>query len=265
MNAKPTPLESVRAQIDEIDAQLLRLVVARAAMPAKVAAAKAKEAAGAARGFGLRPAREAQVIRALLAQSGSPADAGLIVRIWRELIGDSLSKQGPYRLAAWGGRNPARVAELARQRFGVAPSLTMVDQPEAALQAAKTEGTVAILGLEPNSSWWGRLLAEPALKVFASLPCLTTWGRPSALAVAAVEIEPSGADQTLWVTDAQTPLGELDRVLGALGLAGELLLEAGGLRLFVLAGYLQGDDARLTGAPGYLAGVIGAAPLPFDL
>jgi hypothetical protein len=35
--------------------------------------------------------------------------------------------------------------------------------------------------------------------------------------------------------------------------------------LFALAGYVQPGDERLTRAPGRLHGVIGAAPLPFDL
>jgi hypothetical protein len=53
--------------------------------------------------------------------------------------------------------------------------------------------------------------------------------------------------------------------LGDCGLVGDLLAEAGGLKLFALAGFIQPDDPRLVTAPGALKGVIGAAPLPFDL
>jgi chorismate mutase len=260
----PTPLEVVRARIDAIDAELLRLINERAAMPARVAAAKAAEAAGAANpGFGLRPAREAQLIRKLMAAaSASPT---LVTRVWRELIGDSLSQQGPYRLVAWGGRDPARIAELARFRFGSTPPLTMVGRSEDALKAAKIEGTVAILPLDPGAAWFGRLLAEPNLKVFAVLPCLAAWGAPVALAVAEIEVEPSGGDQTLWVTDAVQSTAAIEAALGDAGLAGDLLIEAGGLKLFALAGYVQTHDPRLEDAPGRLKGVIGAGPLPFDL
>ena len=38
------------------------------------------------------------------------------------------------------------------------------------------------------------------------------------------------------------------------------LIEAGGLKLFMLAGYVQAEDGRLSSAPGTLSGVIGAAP-----
>ena len=43
------------------------------------------------------------------------------------------------------------------------------------------------------------------------------------------------------------------------------MAEAGGLKLFALAGFYQRDDARLARAPGKLSGVIGAAPAPLDV
>lgn len=264
MSETPTPLEAVRARIDEIDAELLRLIAERASMPAKVAAAKAAEANGGSSGFGLRPAREAQLLRRLLGGARQDAAPTLIVRVWREFIGDSLAQQGPFRLVAWGGGDPARMAELARFRFGSAPPLVMTNKSEEALKAARQSGTVAILPLEPGAPWWGRLLAEPTLKAFAVLPCLNAWGAPRALAVAAIEIEPSGGDQTLWVTDAPGSAAAVEAALGERGVVGDLLLETGGLKLFSLAGYLQPDDMRLTDAPGRLKGVVGAAPQPFD-
>src|ERR1700759_1771640 len=120
----PPSLEEVRARIDAIDADLLRLVVERASLAKTVAAAKA--AAGQSGQFGWRPAREAQLLKKLLAGPRNGARPGLIVRIWRELIGDSLATQGPFNLAVWGGRDPGRSVEVARARFGVAPSLRQV-------------------------------------------------------------------------------------------------------------------------------------------
>ena len=110
-----------------------------------------------------------------------------------------------------------------------------------------------------------RSLAEPALKVFAALPCLTAWGPMSALAVAAVDVEPTGDDHTFWVTDAVGPATGVADALSRDGVAGDLVSEAGGLKLFMLAGYFQPDDQRLARAPGRLNGVIGAAPSPLDV
>ncbi len=265
LTTPPPSLDAVRARIDAVDAALLRLIDERAALAGEVAAAKRAAANGAPPGFGLRPAREAQVIGRLLAEPRAAASPALVIRIWRELMAESLALQGAFRLVAWGGRDPARTAELARLRFGAAPPLSLLARPEDALKAAREAGTVAVLPLEPGELWWGRLLAEPTLRAFAILPCLAAWGAPAALAVAAVEVEPSGGDLTLWATDAPGPAAAVEAGLGACGLVGDLLCAAGGLKLFALAGYIQPDDARLVDAPGGLKGVIGAAPPPFDL
>lgn len=262
--AKPAPsLDEVRSRIDALDAELLKLVEERAGLARVVAAAKA--AAGDAHRFALRPDREAILLRKLLARPRDAASPSLIVRIWRELIGASLATQGPFSLAVWGGRDAARTVEFARARFGVAPSLAQVARPEEALAAAHVQGGVAVCALTPDSAWWGRLLAEPSLKVFATLPCLTAWGPLAALAAAEVDVQPTGDDQTFWVTDAPQSPTAVAEALSRDGVAASLMAEAGGLKLFALAGFYQADDARLARAPGKLTGVIGAAPMPLDV
>ena len=258
----PLTLDAIRARLDVLDAEMLALVGERAALAKAVATAKA--AAGDGGKFGLRPVREAQIMRRLLAARDPAASPALVVRIWRELIGDSLSQQGPFHLTVWGGKLEARAVELARLRFGAAPKLSMAARPEDAIAAAKTPGGVGVLAITPDSSWWGRLLAEPTLKVFATLPCLAAWGPTTAVAIAQVEVGPTGADQTLWVTDAPD-IGKTIEALSRDGVAGGPLAQHGGLTLYALAGYYQHDDARLARAPGRLHGVIGAAPEPFDL
>jgi chorismate mutase len=265
-DADPKPaapsLDAVRARLDGIDAQVLALIDERAGIAREVAVAKA--AAGDGDKFGLRPGREAQLLRTLLATPRNAATASLITRVWRELIGDSLSRQGPFHIAVFGGKAPARAVETARMRFGTAPGLVAVAKPEDAIAAAKTPGGVAVLSLASDTPWWGRLLAEPSLKVFAALPCLAAWGPLNALAAAAIEIEPTGADRTYWVTDAPGSAAAIEEALGRDGVAGDLIAEAGGLKLFALIGFYQANDERLARAPGRLTGVIGAAPAPLD-
>ena len=258
-------LETVRARIDAVDAELLRLVDERAALARTVGEIK-RAAGGLDDGkLAIRTEREAQLLRRLIASSRHTASPEVIVRVWRELIGESLRIQNPFQITVWGGRNPARTVELARQWFGVAPGLAVEDTADAALAAARRTGQVAVLALEQGSRWWGRLLAEPSLSVFASLPCLTNWGPQGALAVGDVQVEPSGLDETYWVTDAAQSPAAVEAALSDLGVAARLIQETGGLKLFGLPGYLQRDDPRLARAPGRLSGVIGAAPAPFDL
>jgi chorismate mutase len=266
--AKPTSgsapsLEEVRQRIDAIDAELLRLVDERAGLASVVKAAKA--AAGDDGRFGLRPGREALLLRKLLSQPRGSATPSLVVSIWRELIGASLAVQGPFHVAVWGGRDAARVTELSRRRFGAAPPLSAVAKPEDAIAAARTPWGVGVCALTADSAWWARLLAEPKLKVFAALPCLAAWGPLSALAVAEVDVEPTGDDRTFWVTDATQSLAAIEEALSRDGVAATPLIEAGGLKLFMLSGFYQANDPRLARAPGRLSGVIGAAPAPLDV
>ena len=263
MDHKTPSLDEVRARIDAIDAELLRLVDERAGIARIVA--DAKRAAGDGDKFGLRPAREAQLVRKLLATPRQGASDALTVRLWRELISDSLARQGPFHLSVWGASDPARVVELARARFGSAPPLAKAAKPEDALAAAKTRGGVGVLALIPDNGWWGRLLAEPTLQVFAAMPCLAAQGPMSALAVSEIAVEPTGADETFWVTDAGQGAVSIEEALGRDGVAARLVATGGGLKLFGLAGFYQRDDERLARAPGRLTGVIGAAALPFDV
>lgn len=72
---------------------------------------------------------------------------------------------------------------------------------------------------------------------------------------------PTGDDRTFWATDSSATDARIVEALAVAGLAAGPLIAAGGLKLFMLAGYVQADDGRLNGAPGELSGVIGAAPL----
>ena len=158
-----------------------------------------------------------------------------------------------------------RTLELARIRFGAAVTIRGASRPEDAGPRRQAPGGVAVLALAADSAWWGRLLAEPTLNVFASLPCLRRWGPTIALAIAQVDVEPSGNDETFWVTDAPQSAPAIIETLGQIGFAAEMLGDAGGLKLFALAGYVQRQDERLARAPGRLKGVIGAASTPFDV
>lgn len=256
-------LDAVRQRIDAIDDEILKLVDERSALARVVA--QAKRAAGDGDKFALRPARETSILRRLLAAERKGAGAPLVVRVWREMIGDNLANQGPYHMTVWGGRDPTRMIEMGRARFGTAAGLQLAARPEDALAQARTPGGIAVCALTPDNAWWGRLLAEPKLRVFDALPCLNAWGPLSGLAVAAVDVEPTGDDRTYWVTDAPGPAAAIEEALGRLGVAGDLIADAGGLKLFALLGFYQADDARLANAPGRLSGVIGAAPSPLDV
>lgn len=198
---------------------------------------------------GPHPTPEVEAIALRRALAGlSPAEAAAA----RCVLGRLDSASGAA-LTVWG---PASQV-LASDRFGL--TVRMAATPEAALAAARKGGR-ALMDLTAASAWWGRLLAEPRLRVVGALPDHGL-GLPRALLVRPADTGPTGEDRTFWVTDSPWTDARIVRRLGEAGLAADPLIAAGGLKLFVLAGYVQADDGRLNGAPGDLNGVIGAAPV----
>ena len=234
------------ARLEAIDAALLALIDERAALASA-----------------LDPSQAILTLRRVAALPRTTARLGLVVRLWREILAEDRARHAPSHLSIWSGKDGPHTLELARQTFGAAPPARLVAKAEEALAAAKTPGGVAILALSGDHPWWLRLLAEPSLQVFAALPDLASSGPMAALAVATLRPEPTGADQTFWVTDAPGPVAAIAESLARDGVAAHLVCESGGLRLFSLAGFYQRDDVRLIRAPGQLSGVIGASPEPF--
>ena len=202
------------------------------------------------------PSEDALRTRGLL---GDASESALIA--WRAL---NARTAGLEVIAVWGGADAARVADLTRRRFGFHAMLQPCATPEAAVAAAKGPGCAAVLALDGKTAWWGRLLVEPTLSVLALLPEMRFESAVDALAIAEVAVEPTGADETLWITDAAEPVAAIEAALGEAGFAARWIAAAGGLKLFALAGYVQRQDPRLTSAPGRMSGVIGAAASPYN-
>lgn len=208
----------------------------------------------------------AQAVRARLAAGPHPTPEVEAIALRRALTGltpveaaaarcvlGRLDSASGAALAVWG---PASQI-LASDRFGL--TVRMAATPEAALAAARKGGR-ALMDLTATSAWWGRLLAEPRLRVVGALPD-HGHGLPRALLVQPAQPGPTGDDRTFWATDSGLSDAHIVGRLAEAGLAAEPLIAAGGLKLFMLAGYVQADDGRLNGAPGEMSGVIGAAPL----
>jgi len=194
-----------------------------------------------------RPDAQALALRDILVGT-TPDEAAMLKAVWGRL---STATQGSPVI--WG----AAAQVLAADRFGLSGRLAA--EPEQALDAAG-KGAWAVLDLTPRTPWWGRLLARPELKIVAALPDDAN-ARPRAVIVSRQAPGPTGDDRTFWITDSARPDAEIAARLGQAGLAAQPLLSGGGLKLFVLAGYVQAEDGRLSGAPGDLTGVIGAAPV----
>lgn len=187
-------------------------------------------------------------LRALLAEADDEHQAAMLRALWGRIE----ARTGPALVTA----GPAS-ALLAADRFGL--SAQHLADPDAAL-AHVASGGRALIDLNAPRPWWGKLLARPELRVVAALPD-DRRAIPTALMVQAAPTGPTGEDRTFWVTDSGLSDARIAEALSACGFVARPLAAAGGLKLFMLAGYVQAEDGRLLDAPGSLSGVIGSAPL----
>jgi hypothetical protein len=206
----------------------------------------------------------AQALSARIA-AGLHARADLRVLAHRDALGNA----GPVaaavlravhgRMEVAGGRRFVAAgplsAVLAADRWG---QVTPVADAETALGRVDPSVSALIdLGERP---WWGRLLARPDLRVVEALPDERT-ATPRGLLVSCEPSGPTGEDRTFWVTDSPLSDARIRADLAERGLAATPMTQAGGLKLYAIAGYVQPEDGRLHQAPGALSGVIGSAPV----
>ena len=209
---------------------------------ALIAAARARLAVG-ARGSADADAIALREILRDIPSTERPALRAVLGRI-EAATGPALATCGPLSQA------------LAADRWGLIGR--PVAEPDQALATAR-QGARALIDLG-SRPWWARLLALPMLKVIAALPDDAA-GAPRALLVSTEAPGPTGDDRTFWVTDSPLSDARIMATLGEAGLIAGPLAAGGGLKLFVLTGYVQAEDGRLTNAPGQMSGVIGAAPV----
>lgn len=108
-------LDGIRARIDAIDAQLLRLLNERASCAEEVARIKQQEGS---RQF-YRPDREAEVLRRIRERNPGPLPGDAIVRLFREVMSECLALEQPLHIAYLGPEGTFTQL-AARKHFGQA-------------------------------------------------------------------------------------------------------------------------------------------------
>ena len=129
-------LESIRARIDAIDDELLRLVNARAEAAGQVAAAK--QAAGESGDY-YRPAREAEVLRRVRDANRGPLADEDVTRLFREIMSACLALQRPLRVAFLGPEGTF-THEAAHKHFGHAVRSLPLDGIDAVFREVEAGG-----------------------------------------------------------------------------------------------------------------------------
>jgi len=217
-------LDQLRAEIDRIDGDLLRLLGERVAIGRRVAAAK-----GDATGPFLRPGREAAILRRLVETADEAVPAAVIERIWREILAANLARQVNPVTVVWDPSAAGGIEMLARDRGGVSTAIHRVDSAKAAIDAVCAgDAQMAVLPSLENTAWrwWPLLLADrsPKPRVIARLPFFGTG--EAALGVGAQDPDPSGDDVTLYALPG-TQADALDMAEGPDGRTWSLMQQAG--------------------------------------
>ena len=92
-------LEQLRQRIDALDTRLQLLISERASLAGEVAAVKQRQGG---EGDCYRPAREAEVLRAVIERNEGPLDDETLARIFREIMAACLALESPLRVAFLG-------------------------------------------------------------------------------------------------------------------------------------------------------------------
>jgi chorismate mutase / prephenate dehydratase len=285
--AQAPVLAALRAELDRIDDTIHDLLLARAAVVEQVATQGGKGRVP------IRPGREADIVRRLLARHTGPLPRRLVVRWWRELFAATTSMQSSYVVAVCDTEAGSPYTQAAREHFGALTPLRVHRSPSQAI-AEVSAGTAisAVLPLPAEgeaAAWWTALLhrpnapqanhlqeGDPRIHVIARLPFWSPRpeGAPQvqALVVAAVAPDPSSSDRTLIGLElhAEASRARLAASLAAAGLESHSTIlrrdPAATLALVEVEGLVAEDDPRLAELDGVARRpvVLGAYAVPVE-
>ena len=177
----PPSLDVLRQEIDSIDEQVHRLLMARGDIIDRLIQVKQTQEVGSA----FRPAREAAMMRRLVERHRGILPIDTIESIWRVIISTFTFVQAPFSVHADVSVGESAMRDSARFHFGfVVPYVSHFSAPAAVEAVAKSKGDLALVSaISSRTPWWNALEADGAPKIIARLPFLERADHPAALPV----------------------------------------------------------------------------------
>lgn len=280
MSASEIGIDELRRRIDGLDEAMHRLLMQRGELIAAIQAAKGVGGEGGT--SAMRPAREAQMLRALARRHAGAFPLASVERIWREIIGSFTQLQAPFRVVL-SGAEPAMMMEYARHYFSVTTPVALAAGAGEVVAAIGRHGDVIGLVFDapaPHGAgdppWWAILAGQsdnPA-RVVARLPFLpdsdcSAVSQRTSFMLSRAPVEPSGEDITMAVVPTRSGLDDraartaaelafVEAHLGGLSLrlADTFDTGKGGLALVEILGHVPAAlfadaDTRLRWLGGY--------------
>jgi chorismate mutase/prephenate dehydratase len=226
MLSAQSDLEELRRRLDAIDDRLQDLLIERLEIVSRVAAEKRNGSVPSH-----VPAREAEILRRLVARQGKAFPAGTLVRIWRELLGATTRAQGPFAVGVYVPQDAPGVWDLARDHYGSHAPMTPYQSSLQVIRAV-TDRRVAV-GVLPmpqdgdGEPGWLHLLSPDVdvPRVIGRLPFGPRGNARvdggDALVIGYGAQQPSGSDRTLFATENAVDIshGRFVDALSPLGLS----------------------------------------------
>ena len=262
-------LTALREELDGIDNDVHDLLRRRAAIAAGVRASKGDAPVW-------RPAREAQILRRLIARHSGPFPKATIVQIWREIISAMVRLQGEFSVAVYAPDGDRLCRDMARNHFGAETPLSLHSSTRAVLTAVQ-EGaaTVGVLPIPEDSEeapWWQTMAgisSGGAVSICARLPFTPTApsNGDSALCVSTTTADESGDDKSFFAlrTFPEISRTRLNDAISASGIKPVRLISHGvpleGMSVFLseLEGFTGPDDSRIARLTDQNEGIVESA------
>ncbi len=211
MSPAPDDLAALRREIDSIDEQLHDLLMRRGEVVSEIGRRKAVDGQ-----VTFRPAREAQLLRRLLARHRGAISHASIVRLWREIIAASIRIQGQLTVGYCPIEGHGSALRLANGRFGFdTPTVRFESASHVVSAVHRGEVSVGLVPLPEAADapgWWDGILEVSDVYVVARLPwfddAAATAGGASvgALVLARGVPEDSGDDRSLLMFTCPKPV-----------------------------------------------------------
>ncbi|MEX0841058.1 MAG: chorismate mutase, partial [Xanthobacteraceae bacterium] len=174
-------LAALRAEIDEIDDAMHKLLMQRGEIISRLIAVKQTQETGSA----FRPAREAEMMRRLVDRHRGILPLDTAESIWRVIIATFTYVQAPFSLHADMTGNGAAMRDSARFHFGfTVPFVPHMSAAGVVAAVSESRGDLGLVCAEGGeAAWWTALEFDSAPKIIARLPFVDREDHPAALPV----------------------------------------------------------------------------------
>lgn len=177
----PPSLQTLRNEIDAIDAQVHSLLMQRGDIIDRLISVKQTQEVGSA----FRPAREADMMRRLAQRHRGILPLDTVESIWRVIIATFTYVQAPFSVHADLSLGESAMRDSARFHFGFTVPYVAHFSAAAAVEAvARSKGDLALVSATSSRTpWWLALEPEGVPKIIARLPFIERADHPAALPV----------------------------------------------------------------------------------